>query len=72
MCRKTFEIFTRAPYAGAFQLLEPAVAVDPATAPLFDCAPQTAPPTPTEPASVVRRAVSGLTTAGGNATTGCC
>ena len=72
VCAKSFEIYSRQPYAGAFQLLEPAVAVGPATAPLFDCAPQTAPPTPTEPASVVRRAVSGLTTAGGNATTGCC
>ncbi|HEX5347275.1 MAG TPA: methyltransferase domain-containing protein [Pseudonocardiaceae bacterium] len=72
VCAKSFEIYSREPYAGAFHLLEPAVAVDPATAPLFDCAPQTASQTPTEPASVVRRAVSGLTTAGGNATTGCC
>ncbi len=72
VCAKSFEIYSREPYAGQFLLLEPAVAVDPATAPLFDCAPQTAPPTPTDPASVVRRAVSGLTTAGGNATTGCC
>lgn len=37
VCAKSFEIYAREPYAGAFQLLEPAEPVDPATAPLFDC-----------------------------------
>ncbi|MGB8961305.1 MAG: methyltransferase domain-containing protein [Pseudonocardiaceae bacterium] len=70
VCAKSFEIYSREPYAGAFQLLEPAVAIDPATAPLFDCSP----PSPSLAGSVpvVRRAVSGLTSPGCNPATGCC
>ncbi|MGQ0716846.1 MAG: methyltransferase domain-containing protein [Pseudonocardiales bacterium] len=46
VCAKSFAIYAREPYAGHFQLLEPAEPVDPATAPPFDCtppAPRTAP-----------------------------
>ncbi len=38
VCAKTFELYGREPYAGSFERLEPAVPVDPATAPPFDCA----------------------------------
>lgn len=61
VCAKSFETYSRAPYAGQFHLLEPAEAVDPATAPLFDCAPPapTAHP-PTGPEPSARRPVSGM------------
>lgn len=39
VCAKSFEIYGRQPYAGSFELLEPAEPVDPDTAPLFACAP---------------------------------
>ncbi len=76
VCAKSFEIYSREPYAGQFQLLEPAQAVDPATAPLFDCHDQV-PALPATlpvagPAAAVRRPVSGLTTTGCGPTTGCC
>jgi arsenite methyltransferase len=71
VCAKSFEIYSREPYAGAFHLLEPADPVDPATAPLFDCAPPTA-LTAIGPAPAVRRAVSGMTTTNCDPATGCC
>lgn len=71
VCAKSFEIYSRQPYAGAFDLLEPAEPVDPATAPPFDCAPPAA-LTTAGPAPAARRAVSGLTTAGCDPATGCC
>lgn len=68
VCAKSFEIYGREPYAGAFHMLEPAEPVDPATAPLFDCAPPTtlAPPGP-----ATRRDASGMTTTA-QASTPCC
>jgi len=38
VCAKTFALYGQEPYTGSFELLEPAVAVDPASAPPFDCA----------------------------------
>ncbi len=38
VCAKTFALYGQEPYAGSFERLEPAIAVDPATAPPFDCA----------------------------------
>lgn len=68
VCAKSFEIYGREPYAGAFHMLEPAEPVDPATAPLFDCAPPTtlAPPGP-----ATRRDASGMTTTA-QPSTPCC
>lgn len=71
VCAKSFEIYSREPYAGNFQLLEPAEPVDPATAPPFDCAPP-ATLTAAGPALVARRDVSGMTTTGCAPATGCC
>ena len=66
VCAKTFAILSGAPYAGMFELLEPAEAVDPETAPLFACAPAAPQPTgvlaapgPVPPA---RRLVAGMST----------
>ncbi|MGQ0576304.1 MAG: methyltransferase domain-containing protein [Pseudonocardia sp.] len=69
VCAKSFEIYSRAPYAGAFELLEPAEPVDPATAPLFDCAPPAA-LTTAGPVPVARRDLSGMTSC--DPATGCC
>lgn len=38
VCAKTFELYGREPYSGSFERLEPAEPVDPAMAPLFECA----------------------------------
>ncbi len=70
VCAKSFEIYAREPYAGAFHLLEPAAPVDPASAPLFDCAPATT-LTVAGPAVLHRREVSGMTGFGCDPT-GCC
>jgi arsenite methyltransferase len=53
VCAKTFELYATAPYAGSFELLEPAEPVDPATAPPFSCAPPAG-------EAVLRRDLSGL------------
>jgi SAM-dependent methyltransferase len=37
VCEKTFEIYTRSPYAGQIQPIPPSEPIDPATAPLLDC-----------------------------------
>lgn len=37
VCAKTFDLYGREPYAGAFERLEPAEPVDPDTAPPFTC-----------------------------------
>lgn len=71
VCAKTFDILSRAPYAGAFELLEPAVPVDPATAPVFACAPPAA-LTAAGPVAPLRRSVSGMTTADCDPADGCC
>lgn len=68
VCAKSFEIYGREPYAGAFHMLEPAEPVDPATAPLFDCAPPT---TFTPPGPATRRDASGMTTTA-QPSTPCC
>jgi arsenite methyltransferase len=60
VCAKTFEILSGAPYAGQFELLEPAQAVDPASAPLFACAPPVS-LTPTGVVASPRRTTSGMT-----------
>jgi arsenite methyltransferase len=60
VCAKTFEIMSRAPYAGLLELLEPAEPVDPDTAPVFACAP----PVSLTPQGVVaspRRTTTGMT-----------
>ena len=73
VCAKTFEILSRAPYEGAFELLQPAEPVDPATAPPFACAPPAAlAPAPAGTAEPLRRSVSGLTTAGCDPAADCC
>ena len=70
VCAKTFAILSGAPYAGMFELLEPAAPVDPETAPLFACAP--AAPLPTgvlaAPGLVqpARRSVAGMSTTASN------
>lgn len=71
VCAKSFAIYAREPYAGHFQLLQPAEPVPPATAPVFDCAP---PATLTAPGPVPtpRREISGLTTPGHQPASGCC
>ncbi len=71
VCAKTFEILSRAPYGEFFELLEPAVAIDPATAPLFACAPP-ADLCATGPAITTRRSVAGLSTAAAAADSNCC
>ncbi|MBW3638307.1 MAG: methyltransferase domain-containing protein [Actinobacteria bacterium] len=71
VCAKTFALLCRAPYAGQFELLEPAEPVDPATAPAFACTPPEAPDL-TGPAAPARRSVAGLTTAAGDAGSACC
>ncbi len=71
VCAKTFEILSGAPYAGQFALLEPAVPVDPADAPLFACSPPAA-LTATGPAAPLRRSTSGLVALGGDPAGGCC
>ncbi|MDQ3502682.1 MAG: methyltransferase domain-containing protein, partial [Actinomycetota bacterium] len=63
VCAKTFALLCRAPYAGQFELLEPAEPVDPTTAPVFACAP--AAPDLTGAATPARRSVAGMTTAAG-------
>ena len=67
VCAKTFDILAKAPYAGAFELLSPAEPVDPATAPVFACAPPvaltTAGPAAAGPAAPLRRDVRGLSSA---------
>lgn len=68
VCAKSFDIYASSAYAGAFELLAPAEPVDPATAPLFDCAP----PATLTPAGAARRAVGGMTTTNGDPATGCC
>lgn len=71
VCAKTFQLYTKAPYTGLFDLLEPAEPIDPHTAPAFACTTPAAltavdlqPPT--------RRDVAGLTRHGGDPAAGCC
>lgn len=71
VCAKTFGLLGRAPYAGLFELLEPAVPVDPVTAPVFACAPPAA-LTAAGPATPLRRPVSGMTSTDCDPATGCC
>ena len=74
VCAKTFAILSGAPYAGMFELLEPAEPVDPQTAPLFACEPPAALPTGVLAApglvAPARRAVAGMSTTA--ATDGAC
>ncbi|MGH3765493.1 MAG: methyltransferase domain-containing protein [Pseudonocardiaceae bacterium] len=71
VCAKSFEMYAREPYAQQFHLLEPAEAVDPASAPLFN---STTPAslTASGPAPVVRQPVSGMATTGCDPATSCC
>lgn len=73
VCAKTFGILGAEPYGASFELLEPAVPVDPETAPAFACAP---PATLTAargaPSAPVRRAVTGMTTSGCDPQSACC
>ncbi len=66
VCAKTFAILSGAPYAGMFELLEPAEAIDPETAPLFACSPTAALPTGVLAApgliAPARRPVGGMST----------
>jgi arsenite methyltransferase len=71
VCAKTFEILSRAPYGEFFELLEPAEPVEPVTAPLFACAPP-ATVTAAGPATPLRRAVAGMSTAACAPDSGCC
>ena len=71
VCAKTFELLSAAPYAGSFELLSPAVPVDPATAPLFACAAPAAVST-TTPVGVARRLVSGMTSTTSDPAAACC
>ena len=71
VCAKTFDILGKAPYAGTFELLEPAEPVDPSTAPVFDCAPPATSGTAALAGSA-RRAVGGLVSASCHPATGCC
>ena len=71
VCAKTFEILSRAPYGEFFELLEPAEPVDPATAPLFACAPP-ATVTAAGPVTSLRRSVAGMSTAACAPDSGCC
>ena len=71
VCAKTFEILSRAPYGEFFELLEPAVAVDPGSAPLFDCGPAPVAGVVAGPVSL-RRAVAGMSTANCDPNSGCC
>ncbi len=65
VCAKTFALLCRAPYAGQFELLEPAEPVDPETAPVFVCAPPLG-LSPTGLPATVRRPVTGKSTAAGS------
>ncbi|MGA8112686.1 MAG: methyltransferase domain-containing protein [Actinocatenispora sp.] len=56
VCAKSFELYGRDPYTGSFELLEPTEPVDPASAPLFACAP----PASLGAGGPVRRDVTGL------------
>ncbi len=67
VCAKTFDILSGAPYGGQFELLAPAEPVDPATAPLFACAPPAVMPN-----AALRRPVAGLTTAATDPGAACC
>ena len=69
VCAKTFDLLAKAPYAGMFELLEPAEPVDPATAPVFDCGPAAVAATPGTP---VRRPVAGLVSVSCDSAEGCC
>ncbi|MGH8906665.1 MAG: methyltransferase domain-containing protein [Egibacteraceae bacterium] len=60
VCAKTFELYAKAPYAGSFELLEPAEQVDPETAPPFPCAP---PATLASDWAAPRRDLAGLRSA---------
>ena len=71
VCAKTFELLSRAPYGEFFELLEPATAVDPATAPVFACTPPAALST-AGPAAPLRRSVAGMGTADRGQDTACC
>ncbi|MGH3670770.1 MAG: hypothetical protein ACRDSH_09035 [Pseudonocardiaceae bacterium] len=71
MCAKSFDIYSRHPYTGQFVILEPVEAVDPATAPPFDCAPP-ATLSPGVPAVLAHRPVSGMPTTGCDTAAGCC
>ncbi len=71
VCAKTFDLLGKAPYAGMFELLEPAVPVDPATAPVFDCAPPVD-DGPLAPVGAARRSVAGLVSASCDPVAGCC
>ena len=71
VCAKTFELLSAAPYAGSFELLTPAVPVDPATAPVFACA-APASVTTTAPVGVARRLVSGMTSTTSDPAEACC
>ena len=62
VCAKTFSILRAAPYAGQFELLEPAAPVDPDAAPLFPCA--VAPSLDGTGSAPLRRTVTGRSTAG--------
>ncbi|MBC7679933.1 MAG: hypothetical protein H7233_13250 [Pseudorhodobacter sp.] len=62
VCAKTFAILSGAPYAGMFELLEPAEPVDPETAPLFACGPTGQLPAPSTATSPARRVVTGMST----------
>lgn len=62
VCAKTFALLCRAPYAGQFELLEPAEPVDPETAPVFVCAPPLG-LSPTGPSSPLRTSLAGRRTA---------
>ena len=70
VCAKTFAILQGGPYAGQFELLEPADPVDPATAPPFACAPAAAAPDVLPGGASVRRTAAGMRTAAG--TDGAC
>lgn len=79
VCAKTFEILKGEPYGGAFEMLEPAEPVDPATAPPFPCAPPVAHPgmagllgTAGLAAGPMRRSVAGLATTDCDPAAGCC
>ncbi len=71
VCAKSFEIYARAPYAGSFELLEPAEPVNPGSAPLFDCGPPGTAPVVGGWAVSARRDVAGMQ-AGCDPTSGCC
>ncbi|OJY46359.1 methyltransferase domain-containing protein [Pseudonocardia sp. 73-21] len=71
VCAKTFQLYTRAPYTGLFELLEPVEPIDPHTAPAFACTTPAA-LTTADPQPPTRRDVAGLTRPGGDPAAGCC